>query len=107
MDIGSARSDECVNEVWGRASSQFRKCFTKPTVSLVDLTSSSQRFSSTPTLDLRRADLDGMGLARDACSSVGGPATAAGAKLGRYQIVKHLASGGMAEVLLARATGIE
>jgi serine/threonine protein kinase len=38
---------------------------------------------------------------------VGGPATVAGAKLGRYQIVKHLASGGMAEVLLARATGIE
>jgi eukaryotic-like serine/threonine-protein kinase len=27
--------------------------------------------------------------------------------LGRYEIVKHLASGGMAEVLLARATGIE
>jgi serine/threonine protein kinase len=30
-----------------------------------------------------------------------------GTKLGRYQIVKHLASGGMAEVLLARASGIE
>ena len=29
------------------------------------------------------------------------------AVLGRYQIIKHLASGGMAEVLLARATGIE
>ncbi len=28
-------------------------------------------------------------------------------KLGRYQIVKHLANGGMAQVLLARATGIE
>jgi serine/threonine protein kinase len=27
--------------------------------------------------------------------------------LGRYQIIKHLASGGMAQVLLARATGIE
>ncbi|HEY5944248.1 MAG TPA: protein kinase, partial [Kofleriaceae bacterium] len=38
---------------------------------------------------------------------MGGPTTTSGAKLGRYQIVKHLASGGMAEVLLARATGIE
>jgi len=28
-------------------------------------------------------------------------------KLGRYQIVKHLAQGGMADVLLARTTGIE
>ena len=28
-------------------------------------------------------------------------------KLGRYQIIKHLASGGMAQVLLARASGIE
>ena len=28
-------------------------------------------------------------------------------KLGRYQIVKHLANGGMAQVLVARATGIE
>ena len=30
-----------------------------------------------------------------------------GQTLGRYQIVKHLASGGMAQVSLARATGIE
>jgi serine/threonine-protein kinase len=30
-----------------------------------------------------------------------------GRKLGRYQVIKHLASGGMAQVLLARATGIE
>jgi serine/threonine-protein kinase len=30
-----------------------------------------------------------------------------GRSLGRYQIIKHLASGGMAQVLLARATGIE
>jgi serine/threonine protein kinase len=29
------------------------------------------------------------------------------AKLGRYEIVKHLANGGMAQVLIARATGIE
>ena len=29
-----------------------------------------------------------------------------GTKLGRYQVIKHLASGGMAEVLLARASGI-
>ena len=29
------------------------------------------------------------------------------AKLGRYEVIKHLASGGMAEVLLARAAGIE
>nr|MBA2540688.1 serine/threonine protein kinase [Deltaproteobacteria bacterium] len=28
-------------------------------------------------------------------------------KLGRYEIVKHLANGGMAQVLIARATGIE
>ncbi|HEY4182992.1 MAG TPA: serine/threonine-protein kinase, partial [Kofleriaceae bacterium] len=28
-------------------------------------------------------------------------------KLGRYQVIKHLADGGMAQVLLARATGIE
>jgi serine/threonine-protein kinase len=28
-------------------------------------------------------------------------------KLGRYQVVRHLASGGMAEVLLARASGLE
>jgi len=27
--------------------------------------------------------------------------------LGRYEVVKHLAQGGMAEVLLARATGLE
>ena len=30
-----------------------------------------------------------------------------GNKLGRYEVMKHLASGGMAQVLLARATGIE
>jgi len=30
-----------------------------------------------------------------------------GETLGRYQIIKHLASGGMAQVLLAKATGIE
>ncbi|NVB85407.1 MAG: protein kinase, partial [Kofleriaceae bacterium] len=30
-----------------------------------------------------------------------------GRQLGRYQLVKHLASGGMAEVLLARVAGIE
>ena len=28
-------------------------------------------------------------------------------QLGRYEIVKHLANGGMAQVLLAKATGIE
>jgi serine/threonine protein kinase len=33
--------------------------------------------------------------------------TAVGRRLGRYEVVKHLASGGMAQVLLARATGIE
>jgi|HubBroStandDraft_6_1064221.scaffolds.fasta_scaffold54102_2 serine/threonine protein kinase len=33
--------------------------------------------------------------------------SAAGRRLGRYEVVKHLASGGMAQVLLARATGIE
>jgi serine/threonine protein kinase len=32
---------------------------------------------------------------------------APGMRLGRYEILKHLANGGMAEVLLARATGIE
>jgi serine/threonine protein kinase len=32
---------------------------------------------------------------------------AAERKLGRYQVIKHLASGGMAQVLLARQTGIE
>ena len=31
----------------------------------------------------------------------------AGFKLGRYQVLKHLASGGMAQVLIARASGIE
>src|SRR5437588_1614834 len=30
-----------------------------------------------------------------------------GTKLGRYEVIKHLANGGMAQVLLARATGIE
>ena len=30
-----------------------------------------------------------------------------GIKLGRYRVLKHLASGGMADVLLARAGGIE
>jgi serine/threonine protein kinase len=34
-------------------------------------------------------------------------AAPAGTSLGRYQILKHLASGGMAEIYLARATGIE
>ncbi len=28
-------------------------------------------------------------------------------RLGRYEVLRHLASGGMAQVLLARATGIE
>jgi serine/threonine protein kinase len=36
---------------------------------------------------------------------VGSPAVAK--RLGRYQIVKHLASGGMADVFIANATGIE
>ena len=31
----------------------------------------------------------------------------AGRNLGRYQVIKHLATGGMAQVLLARSTGIE
>src|SRR5262245_38094175 len=30
-----------------------------------------------------------------------------GEQLGRYQVIRHLASGGMADVLLARAKGIE
>src|SRR4029078_5989021 len=38
--------------------------------------------------------------------AVTAPATA-GTTLGRYHILKHLASGGMAELFLARATGIE
>ena len=35
------------------------------------------------------------------------PAQAPPSSLGRYHILKHLASGGMAELYLARATGIE
>src|SRR5215208_5028661 len=38
---------------------------------------------------------------------VGSPRTAAGTRLGRYQVIKHLTHGGMAEVLLARSVGIE
>ncbi len=34
-------------------------------------------------------------------------ATHPSTRLGRYEVIKHLASGGMAEVLLARAAGIE
>ena len=38
---------------------------------------------------------------------VGSPEARATLKLGRYEIVKHLAQGGMADVLLARTVGIE
>ncbi len=38
---------------------------------------------------------------------MGSPRTAAGTRLGRYQVIKHLTHGGMAEVLLARSVGIE
>ena len=33
--------------------------------------------------------------------------SASGTKLGRYEVIKHLANGGMAQVLLARVSGIE
>jgi len=36
-----------------------------------------------------------------------GASVAAGPKLGRYEVVKHLASGTMADLLLARAGGLE
>jgi serine/threonine protein kinase len=38
---------------------------------------------------------------------VGAARTPPGTRLGRYQVVKHLAHGGMAEVMIARTTGIE
>ena len=36
-----------------------------------------------------------------------GSSPGAGQQLGRYQVIRHIASGGMADVLLARAQGIE
>src|SRR5205814_3304921 len=38
---------------------------------------------------------------------VGESAPVEGLRLGRYEVLRHLASGGMADLLLARTTGIE
>jgi serine/threonine protein kinase len=47
-------------------------------------------------------------LEREAASAgAGTPGIQLGRKIGKYEILRHMASGGMAEIYLARATGIE
>ena len=42
-----------------------------------------------------------------ASPALAAPGIQPGRKIGKYEILRHMASGGMAEIYLARATGIE